>query len=76
MNTIANKKVFMISLYYSCPIFGKLKFDKENKGYLKYYDQNGEITVDLDNYNKQIINSIIKQAETICKLKYGTLWSY
>ncbi len=75
-NTIKNKKSFKIALYSSCPIFGKLIIDKENKGYLKYYDKFGELTKDLDNYNKFIVQSIISQAETICLMKYSTLWSY
>ena len=75
-NTIENKKSFKIALYSSCPIYGKLKIDKDNKGYLKYYDAFGEIVVDLDNYNKLIIESIINQAEVICLMKHSTLWSY
>ena len=72
---ISSKKVFKISLYSSCPLYGKLKI-KGDKGYLKYYDEFGEITVDLDNYNKLMIESIINQAETICLIKNSTLWSY
>jgi hypothetical protein len=74
-NSIKDKRVFKIALFKGCPIWGKLKF-KEDKGYLKYYDIYGEITVDLDNYNKLIIDSIISQAETICLMRYSTLWSY
>jgi hypothetical protein len=76
MNTLQNKRVFKIALYSSCPIFGKLIIDKENKGYLKYYDKFGELTKDLDNYNKLIIESIVNQAEVICLMKNSTLWSY
>jgi len=75
-NTIENKRVFKIALFKGCPIWGKLKFDKNYNGYLKYYDAYGEIKVDLDNYNKLIIESIINQAEVICLMKYSTLWSY
>lgn len=75
-NTIKNKNTFKIALYSSCPIYGKLKIDRDNKGYLKYYDAFGEIAVDLDNYNKLIIESIINQAEVICLMKHSTLWSY
>ena len=73
--SIDNKKSFKIALYSSCPIYGKLKF-KGDKGYLKYYDSNEEIIIDLDNYNQNIIQSIIKQAEVICEMKYSVLWSY
>jgi len=75
-NTFGNKKVFRIALYSTCPIFGKLKISKEGEGYLKYYDAFGEITVDLDNYNKLIIESIINQAEVICLMKSVSLVSY
>lgn len=75
-NNINTKKSFRIALYSTCPLYGKLKFDKEDKGYLKYYDENGEITKDLNNYNKLIIESIINQAEVICLMKHTTLWSY
>lgn len=75
-NTLKRKRVFKIALYSSCPIWGKLKIDKENKGYLKYYDAFGEIKVDLDNYNKLIIESIINQSGVICLMKHSTLWSY
>lgn len=75
VNTIENKKSFKIALFSSCPIYGKLTF-KENKGYLKYYDEFGEITKDLENYNRLIIESIINQAEVICLMKHSTLWSY
>jgi hypothetical protein len=76
MNTIQNKRVFKIALFQGCPIYGKLTIDKENKGYLKYYDKFGEILVDLDNYNKLVIESIVNQAEVICLMKHSTLWSY
>lgn len=76
-NTIEKKKTFKISLYSSCLIYGKLTFDKECKGYLKYYDDFGEIDIiPLDNYNKLIIESIVNQAEVICLMKHATLWSY
>ena len=74
-NSVENKNTFKIALFSTCPIYGKLKI-KENKGYLKYYDEKGEITVDLENYNKLIIESIINQAEVICLMKQSTLWSY
>jgi hypothetical protein len=74
-NSIKDKRVFKIALFNGCPIWGRLKF-KDNKGYLKYYDTYGEITVDLDNYNKLIIESIINQAEVICLMKHSTLWSF
>ena len=74
-NSVENKNTFKIALFSTCPIYGKLKI-KENKGYLKYYDEKGEITTDLENYNKLIIESIINQAETICLMKHSTLWSY
>lgn len=35
MKTLIQKSLFKIALFSSCPIYGKLKFDKENKGYLK-----------------------------------------
>lgn len=73
---ILKKKSFKIELFKGCLLYGILKFDKENKSYLKYYDEKGEITVDLENYNSLIINSIIKQAEIICQMKYVVLWSY
>ena len=76
LNSIENKNTFKIALFSTCPIYGKLKIDKENKGYLKYYDEKGEITVDFENYNKLIIESIINQAEVICLMKYSSLWSY
>lgn len=75
-NSVENKNTFKIALFSTCPIYGKLKIDKENKGYLKYYDEKGEITVSFENYNKLIIESIINQAETICLMKHSTLWSY
>ena len=74
-NSVENKNTFKIALFSTCPIYGKLKI-KENKGYLKYYDEKGEITVSFENYNKLIIESIINQAETICLMKHSTLWSY
>lgn len=75
-NSIENKNTFRIALFSTCPIYGELKIDKENKGYLKYYDEKGEITVDFENYNKLIIESIINQAEIICLMKHSSLWSY
>lgn len=75
-NVMKKKRVFKIELYLGCQIHGKLTFDKENKGYLKYYDAIGEITMDLDNYNKLIIESILNQAEVICLMRNSTLWSY
>lgn len=72
---LSNKNKFKIELFKGCPIYGKLKVKKQ-KGYLKYYDENGEIRVDLDNYNTEIINSIIDQARKICEMKYSDLWSY
>ncbi len=76
-NTITQKKSFKIALFEGCPIKGKLTFDKENKGYLKYYDNGIEITSELfDSYNRLLINSIVVQAEVICKMRYSTLWSY
>lgn len=72
---VSKKKSFKIELFKDCPLYGKLKF-KKGKCYLKYYDEKGEITVDLDNYNSLIIKSIIKQAEIICEMKYVVLWSY
>lgn len=75
-NTVVNKRVFRIALYSTCPIYGILSFYKENKGYLTYYDDFGEITKDLDNYNEHIIKSIITQAEIICLIKNATLWNY
>ena len=75
-NSVENKNTFKIALFSTCPIYGKLKIDKENKGYLKYYDEKGEITLSFENYNKLIIESIINQAETICLMKHSTLWSY
>ena len=74
-NSVENKNTFKIALFSTCPIYGELKI-KENKGYLKYYDEKGEITVSFENYNKLIIESIINQAETICLMKHSTLWSY
>ena len=73
---ISNKKSFRISLYSTCPIFGKLKFDKECKATLKYFDEFGEITVDLNNYNRLIVEAIVGQAEIICMLKCGILINY
>ena len=74
-NSVENKNTFKIALFSTCPIYGKLKI-KENKGYLKWYDEQGEITRDLDNCNSLIVKSIINQAETICSMKYSVLWSY
>lgn len=76
LNNLQHKNRFRISLFSSCPIFGILIIDKENKGYLKYYDEKGEIEVDLENYNKLVTESIMKQAEIICTMKSATLWSY
>lgn len=73
---IANKKIFKISLYSTCPIFGRLRFDNSCNGSLKYFDEFGEIIVDLDNYNKLIVEAIINQAELICLMKSGVLISY
>lgn len=73
---IANKKSFRISLYSSCPIYGKLVFSKDCKATLKYFDEFGEITVDLDNYNRLIVEAIVGQAEIICLLRCGILISY
>lgn len=76
-NSIANKRRFKICLFHGCPIYGRLTI-KEGKGTLKYYDAIDEIkTIDLmSNYNKLVVESIIHQAETICMMKYVTLWSY
>lgn len=73
---LSRKKTFTISIYGGCTLYGKLKLDKENKGYLKYYYDGKEITIDLDNYNHRIVESIIRQATSICEMKYGVLWSY
>ena len=73
---IANKKSFRISLYSTCPIYGKLLFDNRLDASLKYFDEFGEITVDMDNYNKLIVEAIINQAEVICLIKGGTLENY
>ena len=75
-NSIENKNTFKIALFSTCPIYGKLKIDKENKGYLKWYDEQGEIITSIENYNSLIVKSIINQAETICSMKYSVLWSY
>lgn len=72
---LSNKKKFKIQIFKGCPIYGKLKI-KKGKGFLKCYDEKGKITVDLDNYNPIIINSILDQARKICEMKYSTLWSY
>ena len=75
-NSVENKNTFKIALFSTCPIYGKLKI-KENKGYLKYYDEKGEITVSFDNFKRVlIIESIINQAEIICLMKHSVLWSY
>lgn len=76
LSNILHKNKFRISLFNTCPIYGILIIDSEKKGYLKYYDEKGEIEVDLENYNKLVTDSIMKQAETICSMKYATLWSY
>ena len=73
---IANKKSFRISLYSTCPIYGKLLFDNRLDASLKYFDEFGEITVDMDNYNRLIVEAIINQAEIICLLRCGILISY
>lgn len=73
---IANKKSFKISLYSTCPIYGKLVFSEDCKATLKYFDEFGEITVDLDNYNRLIVEAIINQAEIICLLRCGILINY
>ena len=75
-NSIENKNTFKIALFSTCPIYGKLKIDKENKGYLKWYDEQGEITTSIENYNSLIVKSIVNQAEIICLMKHSTLWSY
>ena len=31
-NNVENKNTFKIALFSTCPIYGKLKIDKENKG--------------------------------------------
>ena len=71
---IANKKSFRISLYSTCPIYGKLVFDKHLDGSLKYFDKFGEIK--KDNCSRLIIESIISQAELICILRCGKLIKY
>ena len=73
---LSNKKLFRISLYSTCPIYGKLVFDKHLDGSLKYFDEFGEIKVDMDNYNRLIVEAIINQAEVICLMKGGILKSY
>jgi hypothetical protein len=75
MNTISERKKYKVSLYSKCPIYGILKVNKKNHGYLKYYDGKKEIT-DLTSYNKYIIQNIINQAQVILSLRYGVLWSY
>ena len=34
-NSVENKNTFKIALFSTCPIYGKLKIDKENKGLIK-----------------------------------------
>lgn len=72
---ILNKRSFRLSLYSTCPIFGKLIFSK-GKGYLKFFDNFGEINKAKKNCNPLIIESIINQAEVICILKSSTLEKY
>ena len=72
---IANKKSFRISLYSTCPIYGKLVFDKHLDGSLKYFDKFGEIEKKTV-LNALLIESIINQAEVICLIKGGTLEIY
>lgn len=71
----SNKKSFRLFLYSSCPIFGKLIFI-QGKGYLRYFDNFGEINKAKKNCNPLIIQSIINQAEAICILKSSTLEKY
>lgn len=71
---ISAKKSFRISLYSTCPIFGKLKFDKHLDGSLKYFDKFGEIEKTV--LNALLIESIISQAELICILRCGKLIKY
>ena len=47
-NNVENKNTFKIALFSTCPIYGKLKIE-ENKGYLKYYDEKGEIIKEVNN---------------------------
>lgn len=75
-NSIDKKNVFKIALYDGCPVYGKLFFDKEKRGFLQWFDNGKQIEVDLDNYNKNIINSIIYQSNIICAMKHGVLWHY
>ena len=49
---ISNKKSFRILLYSTCPIYGKLVFDKHLDGSLKYFDKFGEI-------EKTVLNALL-----------------